>query len=130
MNKISPHDKRLKISLIICCVVVYILEGAIFNPFAFWNMAPLFISYLILIKGLEAETSSEYFASIVFAACCFASVMFVHIVWFFDWWGMITGSSIPSSIIILLPFYALALSCIFSLLACFVGWLVDKKKTV
>ncbi len=133
MNRISPNDKRLKRSLIICCVVVYIvyiLEGIPLSPLAFWNMIPLFISYIILKIGLNAKTSAGYFACVGFSGVCFAHVMFIHLAWFFDWWGLKTGSFYSGLFPIFYPFYAIVYGIIFSLLAWFVGWLVDKKKTV
>ena len=67
-------------------------------------MAPLFISYLILRKGLKAETFAGLYAGVGFAAGCLAGVMFVHLAWFFDWWGTKTGSSTSGLIFIFIPF--------------------------
>ena len=92
----ASEDYRRKFAaliFIILCIIVYILEGILINPFAFWNMVPLVFAYLILGAGYEHESYAIKFGSIGFMIGSVVVAFLAHFAWFYDWGNTKTGSS-------------------------------------
>ena len=123
MIKIKEHLNYL---LIISCFFVYISEGVLFNPFAFWNMTPLLISYFVFKAALKNQSISISYSSIGFGIGCLLIIVFFHLAWLFDWGETKTGSSTSGLIFIFIPIIAIISGVIFSVLGLIWGKLLKR----
>ena len=112
---------------VILCISVYFLEGIPINPFAFWNMVPLFLGLIVVKKGIKDSSYTTKFGSVGFAVGAIILVFFAHFAWFFDWWETQTGSSTSGLIFIFIPLYAVGGSVILGLIVSIVGMIFNKK---
>jgi hypothetical protein len=115
MNIRDITQDNLKFLLISACLLIYIFEGVLLNPFAIWNMVPLILGYWVLKAGLINNSNSILYPSIGFAIGCLVTTFFFHLTWFFDLGETKTGSSTSGLIFIFIPVFALIVGAVFAL---------------
>ena len=107
MNDIDTT--KLQKLIIIFIIVLYILEGILFNPLIIWVASPIIFSFIKIrqhtknnsIRGLNGAKGFLYTSGTI--------LLLVHLAWFFDLDGTKTGGSTSSLIFAVIPFYAFIL---------------------
>ena len=98
-------NKQQKI-IIALAIIMYIMEGVLFNPIFIWVASPLIIAFVLFkthgssgsVRGVNGAKGFLYPNS--------AILLLVHVAWYLDIDGTKTGSSTSALIFAVIPFYA------------------------
>ena len=98
-------SKQQKI-IIALAIIMYILEGVLFNPIFIWVASPLIAAFILFkthggsgsVRGVNGAKGFLYPNAVI--------LLLVHLAWFFDLDGTQTGSSTSALIFAVIPFYA------------------------
>ena len=93
-------------------LLVLYAEGR--NWIVLWNLVPLAVAALAILRGKGAEQPS--WSVVTFAGVTALTIALTHAAWVFDWRGTQTGASTAGLIFLFLPIYSVLLGTI--------GWTV------
>lgn len=95
-------------------LLVLYAEGC--NWIALWNLMPLAVAALAILRGTGAGQLS--WSVVTFAGVTALAIVLTHAVWVFDWGGTQTGSSTAGLLFLFSPIYSVLLGT--------VGWIVAR----
>lgn len=98
-------------------IFVFVVEG-FFNPFAYWNNAPILFAYFVFRYTGQGEFEIPLAGTLAFSILTVGIIVLAHMAWFFNWGNTATGSSTSGLIFIFIPIYAL----IAGLVGLLIGW--------
>ena len=110
--------------LSINAVVLYLLEGILFNPLFIWVLLPFYIGYSIVYKAWKINSKKKLWEGYNFLIVSIFFSYFYHLLWFFDLDGAKTGSSTAALIFLWGPLW----SVLFGYVGYFFGSFVENKK--
>ena len=116
--------KSLTFFLLINAVILYLLEGILFNPFFIWILLPIFIGYSIVHKAWTIQSKKKLWEGYNFLIASIAFSYYYHLTWFFDVDGAKTGGSTAALIFLWGPIWAVA----FGYIGYFIGSFVEEQE--
>ena len=86
-------------------------------PLAFWNLCPLALAHVAIVRGAERRGVSRW-AHVVFGVTSALMTVLFHFTWLVDWRGTASGSSTAGIGFLFIPIYSVVvgLGCSLALL--------------
>lgn len=112
---ITTDFNKKKIFILILTInalLLYLLEGILFNPLFIWVLLPIYIGYIIVIKAWKTKSKKKIWEGYNFLIVSIGFSYFYHLPWFFDWGGTRTGGSTAALIFLWGPIWAVLLGYI------------------
>lgn len=112
--------------LSINAVILYLLEGILFNPLFIWVLLPFYIGYSMVYKAWKINSKKKLWKGYNFLVASIGFSHFYHLLWFFDAEGTKTGGSTTALIFLWGPIWAVVLGYF----GYFIGSFVENQKEV
>lgn len=87
---------------------IYLAEGVLFNPWAFWNAIPLILAGLLFWLGDWQDDPPVKRGAAGFLVAAMAVSLPAHLAWMLDLDGTRTGSSTSALLLAVVPIHAIA----------------------
>jgi hypothetical protein len=88
---------------------LYVAEGVVFNPWAFWNAIPLILAGVLFWLGDSQGNPPVKRGAVGFLVAAMAVSLPAHLAWMLDLDGTRTGSSTSALLLAVVPIYAIGL---------------------
>lgn len=108
----ETEKSRVRTTLIVAALGMYVLEGVLLNPLIAWTVLPMYIGYSTIKTAWKKQSKKKLRQGYGYLIVSVGFSYLYHFAWFFDWGGTKTGSSTSALIFAWFPIYAVILGYI------------------